>query len=60
LAERYSEEQRLQDFFWKLESMIPNPPRDWAKSAKPCKWKKILDERKAGVNDLEYDPDAHL
>jgi hypothetical protein len=52
LAERYSEEQRLQDFFWKLETMIPNPPKDWAKSSKPCKWKQILDERKAKESTL--------
>jgi hypothetical protein len=51
LAERYSEEQRLLDYFWKLESLIPNPPKDWAKSAKSCKWQKILDERKKGYSD---------
>jgi hypothetical protein len=51
LAERYSEEQRLQDFFWKLESLIPNPPKDWQKLAKPCKWKKILEDKEKGKKE---------
>jgi hypothetical protein len=51
LAERYSEQQRLEDYFWKLESLIPNPGKDWAKSAKPCKWKKLLEERAKGYSD---------
>jgi hypothetical protein len=55
LAERYTDEQRLQDYFWKLESLIPNPGPNWAKSAKPCKWKKILDEKAKG-----YTEDAHM
>jgi hypothetical protein len=45
-----TEHQRLLDFFWKLESLIPNPPKDWAKSAKPCKWDKILKEQKKGTD----------
>lgn len=39
-------EQRLQDYFWKLELMFPNPGPDWARSVKPCKYAKILKERK--------------
>jgi hypothetical protein len=27
-----SDEDRLQDYFWKLEKLIPNPYRDWAKA----------------------------
>jgi hypothetical protein len=38
--------QRLQDYFQKLEELIPNPPKDWEKTAKECKWAKILEERK--------------
>jgi hypothetical protein len=38
--------QRLQDYFRQLEQLIPNPPKDWAKTAKECKWAKILEERK--------------
>jgi hypothetical protein len=41
-----TEQERLEEYFWKLESLIPNPPRDWAKSARPCKWAKILEEKK--------------
>ena len=41
------EEEKLQEYFWKLESLIPNPPRDWEKNAKPCKWLKILKEQKS-------------
>lgn len=43
---RITEAQRLQDFFWKLENLIPNPGKEWAKSAKPCKYLKMLEERK--------------
>lgn len=41
-----SEQQRLENYFWQLESKIPNPPKDWAKAAKPCKYLKILKEKK--------------
>jgi len=41
-----TEKERLEEYFWQLERLIPNPPRDWAKSARPCKWAKILEERK--------------
>jgi hypothetical protein len=40
-----SDEDRLQDYFWKLEKLIPNPYRDWAKAIRPCKWDRILKER---------------
>ena len=40
------EEERLQEYFWQLERLIPNPPKDWAKAAKPCKYLKLLEERK--------------
>lgn len=41
-----TEQERLQEYFWQLERLIPNPPRDWAKSARPCKWAKMLKEKK--------------
>jgi hypothetical protein len=41
-----TEEERLEQFFWKLEGMIPMPPSNWAANAKPCKWAKLLEERK--------------
>ena len=41
-----TEQERLQEYFWQLERLIPNPPRDWAKSARSCKWAKIIEERK--------------
>lgn len=41
-----TEEERLEEFFWKLQGMIPMPPKNWAANAKPCKWAKILEERK--------------
>jgi hypothetical protein len=41
-----TEQERLENYFWQLELMIPNPPRDWAKAARPCKWAKILKENK--------------
>jgi hypothetical protein len=40
-----TEAERLQNYFWELESKIPNPGKDWARSAKECKWLKILKER---------------
>jgi hypothetical protein len=47
-----SDEERLQDYFWKLEELIPNPYRDWAKCVRPCKWERIIKERQ------KKDPDA--
>jgi hypothetical protein len=43
--DRPSDEDRLQDYFWKLEKLIPNPYRDWAKAIRPCKWDRILKQR---------------
>jgi hypothetical protein len=40
-----SDQQRLENYFWELERLIPNPGKDWAKAAKPCKWAKILKEK---------------
>lgn len=40
------EQQRLERYFEELERLIPNPPRGWQAHAKPCKWLKILQERK--------------
>jgi hypothetical protein len=40
-----TEAERLQEYFWQLEKIMPNPPRDWAKSTKECKWLKILKEK---------------
>jgi hypothetical protein len=42
-----TEAERLQNYFWELETKIPNPGKDWARSAKECKWLKILKERAA-------------
>jgi hypothetical protein len=41
-----SDEDRLQDYFWKLEELIPNPYKDWAKAVRPCKWERIIEERR--------------
>ncbi len=49
-----TEQERLQEYFWQLERLIPNPPRDWAKSARPCKWAKIIEEKK---NNLDVSGD---
>jgi len=43
---RITEEDRLLKYFAQLERLIPNPPANWAVNAKPCKWAKILKERK--------------
>ena len=43
---RLTEEDRLQKYFWDLERAIPNPPKNWAVNAKPCKWAKMLEENK--------------
>jgi hypothetical protein len=47
-----SDEDRLQDYFWKLEKLIPNPYRDWGKCVRPCKWQRIIKERQ------KKDPDG--
>lgn len=41
-----TEEERLEAYFKKLHSLIPDPGADWEKNARPCKWAKILEERK--------------
>jgi hypothetical protein len=46
-----SNEDRLQDYFWKLETLIPNPYKDWAKVARPCKWERIIKERRKKDSD---------
>jgi hypothetical protein len=43
---RLTEADRLQKYFWDLEKLIPNPPKNWAVNSKPCKWFKLLEERK--------------
>jgi hypothetical protein len=41
-----SEEQaRLEKYFWELEGLIPNPPKNWLGNVKECKWLKIIQER---------------
>jgi hypothetical protein len=45
MAQSFTEQERLQDYFWKLETLIPNPYKDWAKAARPCKWELIIKER---------------
>jgi hypothetical protein len=47
-----TDEERLADYFWKLEELIPNPGNNWAKAAKPCKWERIIKERQ------KQDPNA--
>jgi hypothetical protein len=41
-----TDKERLEEYFYKLRSVIPEPPRNWAVNAQPCKWAKILEERK--------------
>jgi hypothetical protein len=41
-----TEQERLEVYFGQLEQLIPNPPRDWAKAARPYKWAKILEGKK--------------
>jgi hypothetical protein len=41
-----SDADRLERYFTELHRIMPNPGRDWAKSAKPCKYLKLLEERK--------------
>ncbi len=39
------EEARLEKYFWRLEGLIPNPPKNWLGNIKKCKWLKIIQER---------------
>jgi hypothetical protein len=41
-----TEAERLAKYFYQLRVMFPNPPKDWELNAKPCKWAKIIEERK--------------
>jgi hypothetical protein len=41
-----TEEDRLHQYFSQLASVLPNPPKDWAKAARLCKWDRMLKERK--------------
>jgi hypothetical protein len=36
-----SDEDRLQDYPWNLEKIIPNPDKGWEEGVRPCKWKKL-------------------
>jgi len=45
-VKKQTEEERLLSFFQKLETLMPNPPKDWAKCSKPCRWAKIIEEKK--------------
>jgi hypothetical protein len=42
----FTEKERLEKYFYQLSKLIPEPPRNWAVNAKPCKWAKILEDRK--------------
>jgi hypothetical protein len=46
-----TEAERLEQYFYQLAKLIPEPPKNWAVNVKPCKWAKILKER-------ENNPDA--
>ena len=39
------EQARLEEYFWRLEGLIPNPPKNWLGNVKECKWLKIIQER---------------
>jgi hypothetical protein len=41
-----NEVERLQIYFDDLAKTFPVPPKDWEKNAKPCRYRKILEERK--------------
>ena len=41
-----TEDERLEKYFYQLQLMFPNPPKDWELKAKQCKWVKILKEQK--------------
>ena len=41
----YCNQEALDKFFWELEAKLPNPPAGWEKAAKPCKYKKLLQEQ---------------
>lgn len=41
-----TDEERLEKYFEDLRRWMPNPPANWAVNAKPCRWAKILEEKK--------------
>jgi hypothetical protein len=45
LVLKYQDEQRLRDYFRRVAHEIPVPPKGWQEAAKPCKWKKVLEEK---------------
>ena len=40
-----SDEDRLNDYLWNLEKIIPNPDKGWEEGVRPCKWQRIIKER---------------
>jgi hypothetical protein len=48
-----TEAERLEQYFMDLARVIPNPGRDWAKSAVPCKYLKLLKERKERLQNAK-------
>lgn len=54
MATPRTEEDRFDRYFQQLSDLIPNPPKDWDKDIKSCKWLKILQERKGKkLRDIE-------
>lgn len=47
-----TDKKKLKEFMVKLEGMFPMPPKDWKEKAKPCKYQKILDDRKQAKDSL--------
>ena len=45
-----TEEERLENYFCELYRLIPEPPKDWEKLARPCRWAKMLEEKKNNPN----------
>lgn len=45
-----SDEERLTRFFMWLRHQIPEPPDGWQQKMKPCRWAKILEERKNNLD----------
>jgi len=46
-----TEAERLEKYFMELQRIMPNPGRDWAKNAAPCKYLKLLEERKERLSN---------
>jgi hypothetical protein len=49
-----TEEERLETFFYTLQSLIPEPPKNWRGTIKECKYLKILEEKKLSTNGGSY------